>query len=247
MFKFASLIAVIVGLAIAGASNAAIVTPTAVTGSSGGQGFGYPDGNLPRIMDLSGIDTSADVNDPSQWVANSNAWQLEWQSHTLLAGAANSKIGWVALDLGSVLSQLDQLYIWNERENNTRNTKLYNVYYASTPTVGLPGEPGQQALSADVGASGGAGDYDFASGGWTQIGSTADMSDRFDAGEGTIANDVVALGGISARYIAIEMLSNDGDANRVGLAEVVITQIPEPSSLALLGLGGLLIARRRRG
>ncbi|MFK7789816.1 MAG: PEP-CTERM sorting domain-containing protein, partial [Phycisphaeraceae bacterium] len=35
--------------------------------------------------------------------------------------------------------------------------------------------------------------------------------------------------------------------NRVSTVAVSGTLVPEPSSLALLGLGGLLIARRRRG
>lgn len=37
------------------------------------------------------------------------------------------------------------------------------------------------------------------------------------------------------------------DAIRVGTTFADVTTVPEPSSLALLGLGGLLIARRRRG
>ncbi|MFK7788848.1 MAG: SGNH/GDSL hydrolase family protein, partial [Phycisphaeraceae bacterium] len=32
-----------------------------------------------------------------------------------------------------------------------------------------------------------------------------------------------------------------------GMGEAMVTLVPEPSSLALLGLGGLLLARRRRG
>ncbi|MGB1131296.1 MAG: Ig-like domain-containing protein, partial [Haloferula sp.] len=36
-------------------------------------------------------------------------------------------------------------------------------------------------------------------------------------------DQVVSLGGAAARYVGIEMMSNNGDANRVGFAEVAIT------------------------
>ena len=55
------------------------------------------------------------------------------------------------------------------------------------------------------------------------------------------------------RSATITMTVNDNHfggpagGDRVGIAEVVFTNnVPEPGSLALLGLGGLLIARRRR-
>ena len=47
--------------------------------------------------------------------------------------------------------------------------------------------------------------------------------------------------------IKISNIENFGDANYVGLSEIRFEVVPEPGSLALLGLGGLLIARRRRG
>ncbi|MFN3165531.1 MAG: PEP-CTERM sorting domain-containing protein [Phycisphaeraceae bacterium] len=41
--------------------------------------------------------------------------------------------------------------------------------------------------------------------------------------------------------------ATDGGSEAVALDNITVTSIPEPTSLALLGLGGLLVARRRRG
>lgn len=174
--------------------------------------------------------------DPSTWTATTNSYGAEWQSGALLSGATNSKIGWIVFDMGSSVTGLDKFYIWNERENTARATNAYNIYYAVTPTVAVTHGPTNSNTL----------DYNFASGGWTQVGSTANMTYG-----GSSANAVINLGGVTARYLAVEILSNGvgatGDATRVGLAEVGITAIiPEPASLALFALGTAMILPRRR-
>jgi len=60
--------------------------------------------------------------------------------------------------------------------------------------------------------------------------------------------DTVNFSAVSnVRYIKLSDIRNGGDANYLAFSEIRFNQIPEPSSLALLGLGSLLIARRRRG
>ena len=56
---------------------------------------------------------------------------------------------------------------------------------------------------------------------------------------------------VSARYVQINLISAyvstfNGLYNRVGLNEVQIKAVPEPSSLSLLALGGVVVALRRR-
>ena len=230
-------------LALAATSaGAAVVIPVAdVYGHNEQDNFGQ--GFITDMINGSGMNGNgnddvpgwpAGEGDPSTWMATTNAWQAEWQSRDLLdAGESptNGKIGWAAFDLGGTVIDLENLYIWNERENNGRYAASFNVYVATSPTVPLAHGP---TNSTSI-------DYDFSSGGWTLINAGGPLSGTFQG------DQVVSLNGNSARYVAVEILANNGDGSRVGLAEVAITQIPEPSGLALIGLGGLgLILRRRR-
>ncbi|MGA0900837.1 MAG: hypothetical protein ACO3SO_10575 [Luteolibacter sp.] len=180
--------------------------------------------------------------DPTTWSATNDSYGNEWQSQGILDSGTsiNGKIGWAVFDLGTVTSNLENIYLWNVRENNARAVNEYNIYYASSPGLAVPHGPTGGSSNTD---------YDFSGSGWTKVnGSTLNMSWRNT--DGAAYNDVVSLGGTSARYIAIEIISNGvgttGDATRTGLAEVAITQIPEPSVALLSGLGVLMLLRRKK-
>jgi len=58
---------------------------------------------------------------------------------------------------------------------------------------------------------------------------------------------VIPLGGIEARWLALDILSTRGSTHFVGLSEIqVLDVIPEPATVALLGLGALAARGLRR-
>jgi hypothetical protein len=194
-------------------ANAGVVPIISASGHNGGNGWN--DGDLSDAYSTSGINTSADPNDPSTWVTTGNDWQDGWGASTQLnpGATANSKIGWITFDLGSTVANLDKMYIWNRRDQgNDEGVSSYKLYYATAPTVAVP---------APVAAGTEYGDYDFASGGWT-LHSSGNLTKR-NSSVGNGAENVLSLGGISARYVAIEILSSTNPDTRVGLDEVAIT------------------------
>ena len=201
---------------VAASANAAVVTVTGVTGSHGGNWAG----TLDKMIDGSGMDRP-DASDPSTWTAISNAYQDEWQTQAFLIGATNSKIAWCVFDLGSSTNGLQDLYLWNVREQADRGTGTYNMYYGNSPTVPLPPAPETNTLGID---------YDFASGGWTLLNTSGVLTLAQKGEVPAPADGVVALGNISARYIGLEMLTNQGSTRaNVGLAEVAFTAPDDPN------------------
>lgn len=160
------------------------------------------------------------TSEPSTWTVTSNAYADEWQSGALLnsGSSINSKVGWAIFDLGASYD-LDTFYIWNERENSNRYTKTFNVYIAETPSVAPSHGPTSGAL-----------DYDFSSGGtgWTKVNTSGILTGTHRG------NQTVDLDGYTGRYVSVEILSNNGDANRVGLAEVAVTIVLPPPKGTLL-------------
>lgn len=228
-FSFRSLaIIAIAALAInATSTNAGLVPISSITGFSGGDSFTA--GDFSPLTDGVGI-TKGNANDPSTWSNDGAAYQQEWYDNHL-AGAANGKLGWVAFDFGSSRNDLQSLYLWNGNyQSGQLGAATFNIYYANTPTVALPAPPGPNSTV----------DYDFASGGWTQLGATESL--------GAKADDAFDLAAIpSARYLAIEIMSTHGSDLRSGFDEAAITFVPAPAALPVgLVMLGVFAARRRR-
>lgn len=224
---------------ISGISSAALIAPTTTYAHNiqGGGGISslFDDNDNGGTSKI----TKPDANDPSTWTATGQAWPDDWQGNGPLnvgtnAAGTNGKFGWVAFDFGSV-SELDEIFIWNvsEATGQPRRVLTYNIYYSDTPTVALASGNGNAAASVD---------YNFASGGWTQLGATRSLLQWAD---GTGADGIETLD-VSARYIGLEFITYGGDANRIGLNEVVFTAVPEPSAALLVSFGVLGLLRRRK-
>jgi len=175
---------------------------------------------------------------PSTWESTSTQYRDEWQGNGQLDSSTsiNGKIGWIVFDLGSPVSQLDEMYLWNIVENTARGTNGFNVHYATSFDTALP--PGDTGSGAD--------DYDFSSTGWTKLNTSTLTLTQATKSSGLPAHGIVDLNGISAQYLAVEIMSSHGATDRVGLAEVGITAVPEPSTFALIGLAGMALFIRRR-
>ena len=255
--KTAQLLTAAATIVLAGSASANVVEVVAATAHNGGN---WPStlGHISDSVNGNGSNTLGtgdhnpgmvlvDPNDPSTWTntVNTNSWQHEWLGNGRLdaSTSANNKIGYFIVDFGSVVAGLENMYLWGSRYTSPgEDMRNFNVYLADTPSVAIPAMPNSQAW---VGGSQAAADYDFASGGWALL-----TNNTLNSPSNPYGVDLtIALGGASARYVGIEILTaeNTDPNDRVGFGQVEFTAIPEPGSLALLGLGGLLVARRRRG
>jgi hypothetical protein len=147
---------------------------------------------------------------------------------------------WASFDLGSIQT-LDFMRVWNYNQSTAtgRGVNSANVYYS---TAASPGLPGGDALNPALS-------------GWTQLGS-GPLTFTQATGLATYdAVDDISFGGVQARHVLIDIISNFGTiGDNVGLSEVQffsldaqVIPVPEPSTLALLALAGVVgLTRRRR-
>jgi len=234
--------------AFALSANAAgtIVGVTGITGHDGGNWPAYH-GHLTDMVNGSNSTliatgdvvttgmTMGDPADPATWTWSGN-YQQTWHANSQLDSTTsiNNKFGWVVVDFGSVVDNLENAYLWaSGGAPNSEKVNGYNLHYSSGAGIdGLPAMPQSKGTT---------GDYDFSSGDWTLI-SAGNLGTAAGALDST-----VALGGISAQYIGIEITSMHGVDDRMAIGQVEFTAaVPEPTTTALLGLGGLALILRRR-
>jgi len=115
-----------------------------MSGSNGGDRYGT---GMAALINRSGIDTSADTNDPSVWVSAGSDYKDEWMPWYFKDGdnqpttGLNGKIAWASFDFGASTS-LDTLYLFNSNyQGGNTGINAFNLYYADSPSVPLPTEP----------------------------------------------------------------------------------------------------------
>ena len=187
-------------------------------------------GNFANVLEGDGLDTSADPTDPNTWT-HDDSWQRGWQGQNL-------RQGWIIADFGSAQS-LGNMYIWNENEVGNRGMATIDIFYTDAATV----------------PNSGVGAFDFTAAGWSKFNAQPLALPAGTSSPTQGVNGVFDLAGTSARYVAIQAVTDNGfGRNRLGLAEIVFAEaaeaapsVPEPATatLALLGLGGLMVRRRR--
>ncbi|NNM29938.1 MAG: hypothetical protein HKO57_10470, partial [Akkermansiaceae bacterium] len=215
-----ALIAILTLTIVAHGDLAPIVS---VTGSNGGDQ--YANGMI-SLANGSGIDQSADPADPSTWVFDGGAYQDEWMAWYLKDGGVfmpglNNKLAWAAFDLGESKPLIALWLFNNSYAGGVSGVSTYNLYYAESPAVALPAQPAKNTYSTTGMTP--QGDYDFNSGGWTLFNTSGALS----AAQAGIES--VGLSGVTARYLAVEILSNHGDTyqgGRVGFDEVAVVVAP---------------------
>lgn len=197
--------------------------------------------------ELFGLGTSAyKVLDTSRLNGSNQLIVGDWSNNWLSSDGDFTSYQWLVVDLGASYN-VDEIRIWNYFDNavsdeSGRGYKDFNLYLgnatATLPIAGVVGNP-------------------FATTGWT-----------YSIGAGTLAKaplatvpigptDVLKAGvnfasaaALGARYIGIDMgaymWNGSGGGQHGGLAQIQVTGIPEPATLALLCLGGIAALRRRR-
>ena len=204
-----------------GAIEAAVITPTAATSTTQHDGV-RPITNTINSSGLSGGGTSGDILSETHagGATSSNHWL---SSSSAGGGSTTSATEVLTFDLGGTFD-VDTIYLWayNRPEKN-RGIKTFNIAF-STDGGGSFGT----AVSA---ASLGMGDF---------VIGTSGSNDSSTVQTRTITTQT------GVTDIQLTGLTTHGSTGFIAISEIRFGAVPEPGSLALLGLGGLLIASRRR-
>lgn len=169
---------------------------------------------------------------PAANISNDNGLTGSGATGTFTQPWVNGWVGnggpdWARVDLGDTYA-VDTMHVWNYHEQAAaRGMKDTNIYYSTVET-------------ADA--------SNFASGDWTLFVAKTMTTGWTGTAGPYLPTDNIAMGGLTARVIGIEILNSVSGSNWAGIGKLQFdgTAIPEPTSMSLLALSGLVLLRRRR-
>lgn len=201
------------------------------------------------LIDLSSADVFADSQSfpnrgPEKAFDNSFSGE-SWES----AGSELTvETHWIYVDLGDLYTinrvDIDQRANLNQVQNYT--LRVFSGVTAPDPNTDLGDWTVIGTMAGRGNTSGETGFFDevwnFDAATWTDL----DTSGNPVAGGGTASG---ILSGQQARFLLIEGTSDVSFNNRVGITEIAVygTVVPEPTTLGLLAISGVIVAFLRRG
>jgi hypothetical protein len=209
-------------LATATETHAAIVyiTPTDVGSSSQFSGFSIADYTISGA----GLSPAGGPGEADDTHDNDGGASTMWLSQNDFT-KGNEYDEYLIFDLGSVMD-IDQALIWNHNQSGFTRLGVDTMTVSATATGTSVGD-----------ASGWAGD------------TVISLNEASGVSGETAQTAGLSFEGVRfIRFTDFDNFSTTGEsyAGTVGLSEVRFVTLPEPSSTALLGLGGLALVLRRK-
>lgn len=198
-------------------SHATIVTPIGVTATTSG----LSNRGIEKTIDGSGLSGIGDILTQTHVNAGISGDDGYYLSNLLAGGSDPAAAEIIEFDLGGAAT-VAAIHVWQYDRSNTD----WNGRGISTFDL---------AFSTDGGAT------------FSTVLSGFSLTEEPANG---VAEPVQSLTFASQSGVTDIRIQNinifDATQDRIGLSEVRFDTVPEPGSLALLGLGGLLVASRRR-
>ena len=144
-------------------------------------------------------------------------------TYNFLADINSTEGNWFKVDLGQTYALQDAFFFnFNPdgseggMDNEDRGVATADIWYLDA--------------ASDPNANNDGNESAFISTGWTQLGSTSNLTIAPTGDANQTVPDVIDFGGVRARFVALDILSNHGDGGFVGFGEIQFFAVPIPNS-----------------